>query len=76
MAFLYLILGLGVVLLNIQHVPAVFRSIFEGAFHPAAFSGGMVGSLFTSMKKGVSRGGECKAAKCNGCEDGYPSTVS
>ena len=54
MAFLYLILGLGVVLLNIQHVPAVFRSIFEGAFHPAAFSGGMVGSLFTSMKKGVS----------------------
>ena len=56
MAFLYLILGLGVVLLNIQHVPAVFRSIFEGAFHPAAFSGGMVGSLFTSMKKGVSRG--------------------
>ena len=43
MAFLYLILGLGVVLLNIQHVPAVFRSIFEGAFHPAAFSGGMVG---------------------------------
>ena len=56
MALLYLILGLGVVLLNIQHVPAVFRSIFEGAFHPAAFSGGMVGSLFTSMKKGVSRG--------------------
>lgn len=56
MALLYLILGLGVVLLNIQHVPAVFRSIFEGAFHPAAFSGGMVGSLFISMKKGVSRG--------------------
>ena len=56
MALLYLILGLGVVLLNIQHVPAVFRSIFAGAFHPAAFSGGMVGSLFTSMKKGVSRG--------------------
>ena len=27
MALLYLILGLGVVLLNIQHVPAVFRSI-------------------------------------------------
>ena len=56
MALLYIILGLGVVILNIQNVPAVFQSIFEGAFHPAAFTGGMVGTLFTSMKKGVSRG--------------------
>ncbi|MCI6858760.1 MAG: amino acid carrier protein, partial [Eubacterium sp.] len=56
MALLYVILGLGVILLNIRHVPAVFRSIFEGAFHPAAFTGGVIGSLFTSMKKGVSRG--------------------
>lgn len=56
MALLYIVLGLGVVLLNIQNVPAVFQSIFEGAFHPAAFTGGMVGTLFTSMKKGVSRG--------------------
>lgn len=56
MALLYIILGLGVVILNIQNVPAVFQSIFEGAFHPAAFTGGMVGTLFISMKKGVSRG--------------------
>lgn len=56
MALLYIILGLGVVILNIQNVPAVFQAIFEGAFHPAAFTGGMVGTLFTSMKKGVSRG--------------------
>ena len=56
MALLYILLGLGVVILNIQQVPAVFQSIFEGAFHPAAFTGGMVGTLFTSMKKGVSRG--------------------
>ena len=56
MALFYILLGLGVVILNIQQVPAVFQSIFEGAFHPAAFTGGMVGTLFTSMKKGVSRG--------------------
>ena len=38
MALLYILLGLGVVILNIQQIPAVFQSIFEGAFHPAAFT--------------------------------------
>ena len=56
MALLYIILGLGVILLNIQHVPSVFASIFHGAFQPAAVTGGIIGSMFTSMKKGVSRG--------------------
>ena len=27
-----------------------------GAFNPAAFTGGTIGSLFISMQKGVSRG--------------------
>lgn len=56
MALLYILLGLGVILLNIQHVPSVFASIFRGAFQPAAVTGGIIGSMFTSMKKGVSRG--------------------
>lgn len=56
MALLYLVLALGVILLNIEHVPAVFRSIFEGAFSPRSVTGGIVGSMFLSMKKGVSRG--------------------
>ena len=56
MALLYIILALGVVLLNINVVPSVFASIIEGAFHPSAVTGGIVGSLFISMKKGVSRG--------------------
>ena len=56
MALLYIILGLGVVLLNIQNVPAVFASIFQGAFQPKAVTGGVVMSMFLSMKKGVSRG--------------------
>ena len=56
MALFYIILGLGVVLLNIQNVPSVFASIFRGAFQPTAVTGGIIGSMFISMKKGVSRG--------------------
>ncbi len=56
MALLYILLGLGVVLLNIRNVPGVFISIFRGAFQPDAVTGGIVGSMFLSMKKGVSRG--------------------
>ncbi len=56
MAVMYVVLALGVVLLNIRHLPAVFGSIFEGAFNPASVTGGVVGSMFMSMKKGVSRG--------------------
>ena len=56
MALLYIVLALGVILLNLHVVPSVFASIIEGAFHPSAITGGVVGSLFLSMKKGVSRG--------------------
>ncbi|MGO5542743.1 alanine/glycine:cation symporter family protein [Blautia sp. HCP3S3_H10_1] len=56
MALLYIILGFGVIILNIQNVPSVFASIFRGAFQPSAVTGGIVGSMFLSLKKGVSRG--------------------
>ncbi len=56
MAVFYILLALGVVILNIKDVPGVFADIFYGAFHPAAVTGGVVGSFFTSMTKGVSRG--------------------
>ena len=56
MAVLYIVLALGVVILNIETVPAVLQSIFAGAFNPSAFTGGIIGSFFLSMKKGVSRG--------------------
>lgn len=56
MALLYILLGLGVILLNIQNVPSVFVSIFNGAFQPSAVTGGIIGSMFLSIKKGVSRG--------------------
>lgn len=56
MALLYIVLALGVIVINISTIPTVFASIFEGAFKPSAVTGGIVGSMFTSMKKGVSRG--------------------
>ena len=56
MAVLYIELALGVVVFHFQNIPAVFASIFEGAFHPSAVTGGVIGSFFLSMKKGVSRG--------------------
>lgn len=56
MAILYIVLALGVVALNIQNVPKVLYAIVYGAFNPAAITGGVVGSFFTSMTKGVSRG--------------------
>ena len=56
MALFYIVLAVGVVILNIQHFPAVIEAIFAGAFNPAAFTGGTIGSLFISMQKGVSRG--------------------
>ena len=56
MAVFYIILALGVVLLNIKRVPNVFYQIIYGAFNPSAVTGGLVGSFFLSMQKGVSRG--------------------
>lgn len=56
MALLYIILALGVIFLNIDRVPGVFASILEGAFSPASVTGGVVGSFFLSMQKGVARG--------------------
>ena len=56
MAIMYIVLALGVIIFHIKSVPAVFASIIEGAFNPASVTGGVVGSFFMSMKKGVSRG--------------------
>ena len=56
MALFYIILAVGVVVLNLPRLPFVIEEIFAGAFNPAAFTGGAIGSLFLSMKKGVSRG--------------------
>ena len=56
MAAFYIVLALGVVIIHIGAVPRVFASIFAGAFNPGAFTGGVIGSMFVSMRRGVSRG--------------------
>ena len=56
MALLYILLGLGVIAMRADQIPAVFTAIFKGAFNPNAVTGGVVGSFFVSMQKGVSRG--------------------
>ncbi|MGM9936674.1 MAG: alanine/glycine:cation symporter family protein [Candidatus Ornithomonoglobus sp.] len=56
MAILYIILALGVVGFNYRNIGPVFGNIFKGAFNPQAVTGGVVGSFFMSMRKGVSRG--------------------
>lgn len=56
MAVLYIVLGIGVIVMNIDRVPEAFASIFRGAFNPRAVTGGIVGTFFLSMRNGISRG--------------------
>ncbi|MDO4383211.1 MAG: sodium:alanine symporter family protein [Eubacteriales bacterium] len=56
MAVFYIVMGLVLVGMNYDRIPTVFASIFEGAFNPRSVTGGVVGSLFISMRRGVSRG--------------------
>ena len=56
MAVFYIILGLGVILINYKYVPQAIGSIFEGAFSPKGVTGGVVGSMFLSVQKGIARG--------------------
>ena len=45
MALFYIVLAIGVILLNLNRIPSVFVSILEGAFRPSAVTGGIVGSI-------------------------------
>ena len=56
MALLYFILAVGVLVMRYDAVPGAFAEIFKGAFSPKAVTGGIVGSVFLCMQKGVSRG--------------------
>lgn len=56
MALLYIILAVGVVVLHAGRIPQVFGMIIRGAFQPSAVTGGVLGSMFLAMQKGVARG--------------------
>lgn len=52
----YILLALGVLVINASAIPHAFKSIIVGAFRPEAVTGGIVGSIFQAMRIGVSRG--------------------
>ncbi len=56
MAVLYILFALLIVGFNITKVPEALREIVVGAFNPKAVTGGVVGSMFVAMQKGVARG--------------------
>ena len=52
----YLALCMGVLVVRISSVPDAFLAIFQGAFSPQAVTGGVIGSAFSALRVGVSRG--------------------
>ncbi len=57
MAVLYIIMGLGVIVLNFTHIPAVVSLIFKSAFSPVAAAGGFAGATVRdAIQYGVARG--------------------
>lgn len=56
MALLYVVLGLGIIIVHIDNLPTAFSSIVKGAFNPSAVTGGVVGAAFVAVQNGVARG--------------------
>ena len=52
----YVLLCLMVLLLGFRQIPAAFAAIIRGAFSPKAVTGGMLGSAFSALRMGCSRG--------------------
>ena len=55
-AIAYILLGLVVVVMCSDRIPGAFGQIFEGAFSPKAVTGGTIGSAFSALRIGASRG--------------------
>ena len=56
MAVIYLIGGIGVLIVNASEVPAAFALIFECAFNPQASVGGVTFGLIAALSQGAKRG--------------------
>lgn len=52
----YLLLGLTVLIARFEAIPQAFEAIFLGAFSPQAVTGGAIGSAFSVLRIGISRG--------------------
>lgn len=56
MAILYIIACLLLLLLNFSHISDAVETIVRAAFNPSAVTGGVVGTIFIAMQKGIARG--------------------
>ncbi len=56
MSVIYVVFCLALIILNITHIPEAVVVIVKGAFNPQSVTGGVVGTLFIAMQKGVARG--------------------
>ncbi|MDO5318934.1 MAG: sodium:alanine symporter family protein [bacterium] len=56
MAVFYLIIIVFLLLGNLSKIPSAIELIVRAAFNPSAFTGGMVGTIFIAMQKGIARG--------------------
>ena len=56
MAVFYVLICAFLLLGNLSKVSAALELIVKAAFNPQAFTGGMVGTIFIAMQKGIARG--------------------
>ena len=56
MAILYVAIVLMLILGNLRALPGAVTMVVRGAFRPRAVTGGVVGTIFVAMQKGVARG--------------------
>jgi AGCS family alanine or glycine:cation symporter len=57
MIVFYMLAGCVILVLNVAWIPAALAAVFEGAFSPSAFGGGMLGaSVAAALRFGIARG--------------------
>ena len=56
MAIVYVIFALMLIFTNLDKIPMAVELVIKGAFNPSAVTGGIVGTMFIAMQKGVARG--------------------
>ncbi len=56
MSVLYVVFCIALIICNITQIPEAVVIIVKGAFNPQSLTGGIVGTMFIAMQKGVARG--------------------
>ena len=56
MAIFYIIFCLLILGFNFSNISTAIETIIRAAFNPSAVTGGVVGTIFIAMQKGIARG--------------------